>query len=514
MVEAPRLVTSPETGGYGLSWCSVSVTDGGRLVRPLSIGRARPRGALRCRAAMPQGYSWVPTLPTGDGERGKRPGGARRPARVGAGAPSAVAAGAWRSRRQYSEAGKAGHMGKGASERAARLRRKEVAGEHRRAGSPSLDEARERVLHFQRKLHEWASDDAERRFHDLWNLVCDPATLLVAWSRVSQNRGSRTAGIDAFTRHHVEQRTAWSGSLRELRGELKTGTLPAAAGARAADPQARRQHAPPGDPDAQGSGRPDGPQARAGADLRVRLLSVELRLPAGPPGTGRDRRDRPLHARPLGLRVGDRGGHRGVLRPPRPLPSYGRGRAACRGQARPRLVRVVPASRGDAGDGRLERTVTGTPQGGIASPLLANIALSALDRRYAGGLAEMSRYARLTAKYLRPRGLPTYRLVRFADDLVVLVKGTREQAEAVLGGLSERVASIGLRLKPEKTGAHPHRRGLHVPRPADHPPAEGTQALRLHLRLRRGAGLDQAQGQGPHRAVHDATWSSPTCCAR
>jgi RNA-directed DNA polymerase len=32
--------------------------------------------------------------------------------------------------------------------------------------------------------------------------------------------------------------------------------------------------------------------------------------------------------------------------------------------------------------GRLERTVTGTPQGGIASPLLANIALSALDRHY------------------------------------------------------------------------------------------------------------------------------------
>ena len=88
---------------------------------------------------------------------------------------------------------------------------------------PGLDEAQQRVLHFQRKLHEWASNDAERRFCDLWNLVCDPATLLVAWSRVSQNRGSRTAGIDAFTRYRVEHDYGVERLLAELRGELKDG---------------------------------------------------------------------------------------------------------------------------------------------------------------------------------------------------------------------------------------------------------------------------------------------------
>jgi hypothetical protein len=36
---------------------------------------------------------------------------------------------------------------------------------------PSVEEAQGRVLHFQRKLHEWASIDAERRFRHLWNLV-------------------------------------------------------------------------------------------------------------------------------------------------------------------------------------------------------------------------------------------------------------------------------------------------------------------------------------------------------
>lgn len=88
---------------------------------------------------------------------------------------------------------------------------------------PGLDEAQQRVLDVQRKLHEWASDDAERGFQDLWNLVCDPATLLVAWSRVSRNRGSRTAGIDGKTRSYVEQNIGAERFLRELRSELKTG---------------------------------------------------------------------------------------------------------------------------------------------------------------------------------------------------------------------------------------------------------------------------------------------------
>ncbi len=89
---------------------------------------------------------------------------------------------------------------------------------------PELLVAQGRVLNYQRKLHAWASADAERRFHDLWNLVCDPATLVLAWSRVSRNRGSRTAGVDAVTRRHVEG-AGVPRFLAELRGELKAGTF-------------------------------------------------------------------------------------------------------------------------------------------------------------------------------------------------------------------------------------------------------------------------------------------------
>ena len=60
----------------------------------------------------------------------------------------------------------------------------------------SAEQAEERVLGWQTKLHRWAVEDEERRFGDLFNLVCDPATLLVAWERVKRNRGSKTAGVD------------------------------------------------------------------------------------------------------------------------------------------------------------------------------------------------------------------------------------------------------------------------------------------------------------------------------
>jgi RNA-directed DNA polymerase len=44
----------------------------------------------------------------------------------------------------------------------------------------ALYEAQRRVLKIQTKLHRWANDDPHRRFDDLFNLVADPAFLLVA----------------------------------------------------------------------------------------------------------------------------------------------------------------------------------------------------------------------------------------------------------------------------------------------------------------------------------------------
>jgi len=89
---------------------------------------------------------------------------------------------------------------------------------------PDADEAEARVLEMQIKLHRWAGEDEGRRFGDLYNLVCDPAFLLVAWRRVKGNRGARSAGVDGITVRHIEQGQGVDSFLAELRSELRART--------------------------------------------------------------------------------------------------------------------------------------------------------------------------------------------------------------------------------------------------------------------------------------------------
>jgi len=84
---------------------------------------------------------------------------------------------------------------------------------------PDLAEAEQRVLMMQTKLHQWATSDPGRRFDDLFNLVYDPAFLVVAWSRVRGNKGGRTAGIDGIVPRSISLDVGEL--LGELRGDLK-----------------------------------------------------------------------------------------------------------------------------------------------------------------------------------------------------------------------------------------------------------------------------------------------------
>jgi RNA-directed DNA polymerase len=85
---------------------------------------------------------------------------------------------------------------------------------------PDLDEAESRVLAMQTKLNQWATADPGRRFEDLYNLVCDPSFLAVAWNRVRSNKGARTAGVDGIAPRSVG--TSRTGEfLTGLRDALK-----------------------------------------------------------------------------------------------------------------------------------------------------------------------------------------------------------------------------------------------------------------------------------------------------
>ncbi len=100
-------------------------------------------------------------------------------------------------------------------------------------------------------------------------------------------------------------------------------------------------------------------------------------------------------------------------------------------------------------DGRHQGTITGTPQGGILSPLLANIALSVLDEHFT------TKWEALGSQWMRRRrrraGEPIMRLVRYADDFVVMVHGTRDDTEALWDEVTAVLEPMGLRLSAEKT---------------------------------------------------------------
>ena len=93
------------------------------------------------------------------------------------------------------------------------------------AQDPAPDGPWSRVAGMQAKLHRWAAADPGRRFDDLYNLVHDPATLLMAFNRVAGNKGANTPGVDGITAAWVEQKVGVPGFLDDLRAQLKAGTF-------------------------------------------------------------------------------------------------------------------------------------------------------------------------------------------------------------------------------------------------------------------------------------------------
>ena len=212
MVEPPQVDRRLEPGGCGpvssacQRRCSAGATPGRSRV-----GRSGGHGEGLRRSRGEAAGEELGTHPVerSHGERGNQrrvslP--AAQPGRQREGAPSADDAALGRSPRSSPSTGELCTWRRrtaGSQPTCWNVRRSPVNTD---ASWPGLIEAELRVLSIQAKLHRWATDDPRRRFDDLYNLVCDPAFLTVAWDRVrGQSRGTVC-------------RRRWSGSpLRRVR---------------------------------------------------------------------------------------------------------------------------------------------------------------------------------------------------------------------------------------------------------------------------------------------------------
>ncbi|MFG2395348.1 group II intron reverse transcriptase/maturase [Streptomyces lavendulae] len=337
---------------------------------------------------------------------------------------------------------------------------------------------RQRVSEMQAKLHRWAVADPGRRFDDLFNLVHDPATLIAAFDRVAGNRGAGTPGVDGLTAADVEETLGVPGFLDDLRAQLKAGAFRPL--------QVREKMIPkPG-----GSGK----VRRLGIPtIADRVVQAALKLVLEPifeadfkPVSYGFRPKRRAQDAIAEIHLYGTCGYRWVLDADIAACFDEIDHVALMDRVRKRvkdkrvlaLVKAFLKSGLLNELGELQNTYTGTPQGGILSPLLANIALSVLDehlhRAWESG-GELSTEYRRGRR--RAKGLPSWRLVRYADDFVVLVHGTRQDTEALHEEIAQVLAPMGLRLSPAKTQV------VHL--------SEGFDFLGFHIQWRRKRGTDK-----------------------
>ena len=334
-----------------------------------------------------------------------------------------------------------------------------------------------RVAGMQAKLHRWAAADPGRRFDDLFNFVHDPATLLMAFDRVAGNQGANTPGVDGVTAAWVGEVVGVPGFLDDLRAALKDGSF------RPLPVRERKIPKPGGSGKLRKLGIPAIADRVVQAALKL-VLEPVFEADFEPVSYGFRPRRRAQDAIAEIHYLGTRG-YRWVLDADIEAAFDNISHTAVMDRVRTRVKdkRVLALVKAFLKAGVLTElgehrdTLTGTPQGGILSPLIFNIALSALDEHLTapwktGGT--MSTEYRRAAR--RRRGLPAWRVVRYADDFAVLVNGTGQDTEALREDIAGVLATLGLRLSEAKT------RVVHM--------SEGFSFLgfRIQWRRKRGTG--------------------------
>jgi group II intron reverse transcriptase/maturase len=324
----------------------------------------------------------------------------------------------------------------------------------------------DKVRELQRTLYRAAKADPGRRFHALYDKVHRRDVLERAWEQVRRNRGA--AGIDRITLADVE-RYGVTRLLDELAADLAGQTyrpLPA-----------RRVWIPkPGTTEKRPLSIPA---------VRDRIVQAALKIVIEPvfeadfrPTSFGFRPKKAAHDALQVLLDESFRGRRWVVETdiancfgaiPHDRLMFGVEERVCDRKVL-KLLRTMLRS-GVMEDGAVRHADTGTPQGGVISPLLCNVYLNRLDRMWA----------------TQGHGV----LVRYADDLVVMC-WSRTEAEQALAQLRSILAGLGLETKAAKT------RIVHLEEGG-----EGFDFLGFHHRLVRARGRT-----GARRFVFLARWPS------
>jgi group II intron reverse transcriptase/maturase len=289
-------------------------------------------------------------------------------------------------------------------------------------GHSSVD----KVRHLQRRLWVAAKRRPGRRFHALYDRIHRRDVLWEAWRRVRRNRGS--AGVDARTLAAIEAQGV-EVFLAEIEAELRGGRYRPKAVLRRYIPKAGGKERPLGIPTVR-----DRVVQMAAKLVLEPIFEADLR----PSSYGfRPRRNATQVLEALRVR-GARGGNHVLDADIRDyFGSIDHEKLLRLVERRISDRRVLELLRqwlraGVMEEGVVRETLSGTPQGGVISPLLSNLYLHVLDAEWE------SRYAHL--------GL----LVRYADDFVV-VCATRKAVEEAERRVRGILGGLGLELHPEKT---------------------------------------------------------------